>query len=194
MYRYSRVAAAIMAATLVAAVVAPAVISAQDTEEERFRAIAVVMGNVATGRNSSIDIVISRWTTPEEREELLKVLMTGDQDAFRKALAAQEMTGWLKLPNTLRSQFHYAWVRTQREDGSREIIMASDRIIPFVEAWNRPRSFDYDISIIEMELDANNEGSGIAAVGIKFKVEGNNLTIENFGTQPVNLNAIRRTN
>ena len=194
MYKYSRVAAAIMAATLVAAVVAPAVISAQDTEEERYRAIAVVMGNVATGRNSSIDIVISRWTTPEEREELLKVLMTGDQDAFRKALAAQEMTGWLKLPNTLRSQFHYAWVRTQREDGSREIIMASDRIIPFVEAWNRPRSFDYDISIIEMELDANNEGSGIAAVGIKFKVEGNNLTIENFGTQPVNLNAIRRTN
>ena len=43
-------------------------------------------------------------------------------------------------------------------------------------------------------LDENNEGSGIAAVGVKFKVEGNNLTIENFGTQPVNLNAIRKTN
>ena len=193
MHKYSRVAAAVMAVTLIAAVVAPAVIAAQDTEE-RFRAIAVVMGNVATGRNSSIDIVISRWTTPEEREELLEVLMTGDQDAFRKALAAQEMTGWLKLPNTLRSQLHYAWVRSQREDGSREIIMATDRIIPFVEAWNRPRSFDYDISIIEMELDENNEGSGIAAVGVKFLVDGNNLTIENFGTQPVNLNRIRRTN
>ena len=178
---------------LVAAIVAPAIIAAQDSEE-RFRAIAVVMGNVATGRNSSIDIVISRWTTPEEREALLEVLMTGDQNAFRQALTKQEMTGWMRLPDTLRQEFRYAWVRSQREDGSREIIIATDRIIPFVEAWNRPRSFDYDITLIEMELDENNEGSGIAAVGVKFKVEGNNLTIENFGTQPVNLNRIRKTN
>jgi len=194
MYRYSRVAAAMLAATLIAAVVAPAVISAQDTEEERFRAIAVVMGNIATGRNSHIDIVISRWTTPEERQALLEVLMTNDQNAFREALAKQEMTGWMRLPNTLRQEFRYAWVRSQQDDGSREIIIATDRIIPFVEAWNQPRSFDYDVTLIEMELDANNEGSGIAAVGVKFKAEGNSLTIENFGTQPVNLNAIRKTN
>jgi len=194
MYRYTRVAAALMAVTLIATVLVPAVISAQDTEEERFRAIAVVMGNVATGRNSYVDIVISRWTTAEEREELLKVLMTNDQNAFREALTKQEMTGWMRLPDTLRQEFRYAWVRTQRDDGSREIIIATDRIIPFVEAWNRGRSFDYDITLIEMELDANNEGSGIAAVGVKFQVEDNKLTIENFGTQPVNLNSIRKTN
>jgi hypothetical protein len=194
MHKYSRVAAALMAVTLIATVLVPAVISAQDTEEERFRAIAVVMGNVATGRNSNIDIVITRWTTPEEREALLTVLMTEDQNKFREALTKQEMTGWMRLPNTLRQEFRYCWVRSQRDDGSREIIIATDRIIPFVEAWNQPRSFDYDITLIEMELDENNEGSGIAAVGIKFKVDGNNLTIENFGTQPVNLNRIRRTN
>lgn len=194
MHEYLRVAAALMAVTLIAAVLVPAVISAQDTEEERFRAIAVVMGNVATGRNSNIDIVITRWTTPEEREALLEVLMSGDQNAFRQALTKQEMTGWMRLPTTTRQEFRYAWVRSQQEDGSREIILATDRIIPFVEAWNRPRSFDYDVSIIEMELDGNNEGSGIAAVGVKFEVDGNNLTIENFGTQPVNLNRIRRTN
>ena len=193
MHKYSRVAAALMAVTLIAAVVAPAIIAAQDGEE-RFRAIAVVMGNVGTGRNSYVDIVITRWTTPEQRQELLEVLMAGDQDAFRQALTQQEMTGWLRFPSRTRHEFRYAWVRAQREDGSREIILATDRIIPFVEAWNRPRSFDYDITLIEMELDENNEGSGIAAVGIKFKVEGNNLTIENFGTQPVNLNAIRKTN
>ena len=194
MHKSSRLAAAVMAVTLIAAVLVPAVISAQDTEEERFRAIAVVMGNMATGRNSNIDIVISRWTTPEERQGLLEILMTNDQNAFREALTKQEMTGWMRLPNTLRQEFRYAWVRAQQDDGSREIIIATDRIIPFVEAWNRPRSFDYDVTIIEMELDANNEGSGIAAVGVKFKAEGNNLTIENFGTQPVNLNRIRRTN
>ena len=193
MPKYYRPAVAGVIVVLVAAIVAPAIIAAQDSEE-RFRAIAVVMGNVATGRNSSIDIVISRWTTPEEREALLEVLMTGDQNAFRQALTKQEMTGWMRLPDTLRQEFRYAWVRSQREDGSREIIIATDRIIPFVEAWNRPRSFDYDITLIEIELDENNEGSGIAAVGVKFKVEGNNLTIENFGTQPVNLNAIRKTN
>ena len=193
MSKYYRPAVAGVIVVLVAAIVAPAIIGAQDSEE-RFRAIAVVMGNVATGRNSSIDIVISRWTTPEEREALLEVLMTGDQNAFRQALTKQEMTGWMRLPDTLRQEFRYAWVGSQREDGSREIIIATDRIIPFVEAWNRPRSFDYDITLIEMELDENNEGSGIAAVGVKFKVEGNNLTIENFGTQPVNLNAIRKTN
>ena len=193
MPKYYRPAVAGVIVVLVAAIVAPAIIAAQDSEE-RFRAIAVVMGNVATGRNSSIDIVISRWTTPEEREALLEVLMTGDQNAFRQALTRQEMTGWMRLPDTLRQEFRYAWVRSQREDGSREIIIATDRIIPFVEAWNRPRSFDYDISLIELELDANNEGSGMAAVGVKFKVDGNHLTLENFGTQPVNLNAIRKTN
>jgi len=91
MHKYSRVAAALMAVTLIAAVVAPAIIAAQDGEE-RFRAIAVVMGNVATGRNSYVDIVITRWTTPEQRQELLEVLMTGDQDAFRQELSKQEMT------------------------------------------------------------------------------------------------------
>ena len=194
MYKYSRVAAVLMVATLTTAVLAPAVISAQDTQEERFRAVAVVMGNMAAGRNSYLDIVISRWTTPEEREELLTVLMTQDQNTFRETLSKQEMTGWVKLPDSLRLELRYAWVRSQREDGSREIILATDRIIPFVEAWNRPRSFDYDVTLIELELDANNEGSGVAAVGVRFKVEGNSLTIENYGTQPVNLNGIRKTN
>jgi len=194
MYKYSRVAAVLMVATLISAVLAPAVISAQDTQEERFRAVAVVMGNMAAGRNSYLDIVISRWTTPEEREELLTVLMTEDQNTFRETLSKQEMTGWVKLPDSLRQELRYAWVRSQREDGSREIILATDRIIPFVEAWNRPRSFDYDVTLIELELDANNEGSGVAAVGVRFKVEGNSLTIENYGTQPVNLNGIRKTN
>jgi len=178
---------------LVAAIVTPAIIAAQDSEE-RFRAIAVVMGNRATGRNSNIDIVITRWSTPEQRQELLTVLMAGDQDAFRKALADQEMTGWIKLPNTLRQELRFARQTPNSETGGREILMATDRIIPFVEAWNQPRSFDYDVSLIEMELDENNEGSGIAAVGVKFKVDGNKLTIENFGTQPINLNAIRKTN
>jgi hypothetical protein len=193
MQKYSRTAAAIMAALLIAAVLVPAAISAQDTEE-RYRAIAVVMGNMAAGRNSYLDIVITRWTTPEQREELLTILMQGDQDAFRDALAGQEMTGWIKLPETLRQELRYAWVRRQDDDGSREIILATDRIIPFVEAWIRGRSFDYNVSLIEMELDANNEGSGVAAVGVKFKVDGNSLTIENYGTQPVNLNNIRKTN
>lgn len=193
MPRRYRTAIAGMIVVLIALNVTPAIMAAQDGEE-RFRAIAVVMGNIATGRNSYLDIVISRWTTPAEREMLLEVLMQGDQNAFREALARQEMTGWLKLPDTLRHELRYAWVRAQREDGSREIILATDRVIPFVEAWNRPRSFDYDISLIELELDANNEGSGMAAVGVRFKVDGNHLTIENYGTQPVNLNAIRKTN
>jgi hypothetical protein len=188
-----RATIAALVVVLVAALAAPVIMASQDTEE-RFRAIAVVMGNFATGRSSNIDIVISRWTTPEQREELLGILMQGDQNAFREALSKQEMTGWMRLPDTLRQELRYAWVRSSRDDGSREIILATDRIIPFVEAWNRPRSFDYDITLIEMELDANNEGSGIAAVGVKFIVEGNKLTIENYGTQPVNLNRIRKTN
>ncbi len=198
MHRYSKLVIAAVALLLVAAIGAPATTlgieePAQD-EEERFRAIAVVMGARTRGRSSNIDIVITRWTTPEQQQELMEILATDDQDALRRALQDQEMTGWMRLPNTTRQELRYAWQTVDPETGGREIMLATDRIIPFVEAWNRPRTFDYDITLIEMELDVHNEGAGIAAVGVRFSFDEGHLTITNFGTNPVNLNRIRRTN
>jgi len=197
MHEHTRLAIRTLILVLMITIVAPAATPGLEkpaqVEGERFRALAVMMGYLNTGAKRNIDIVISRWTTPEEHEALLEALMAGNQNAFRQALARQEITGWMRWRNGPRYEFRYAWVRSQREDGSREIILATNQITPFGRASNRLETSDDQSTLIEMELDASNEGSRIAAVAIKFKVESNNLAIESFGAQPVNLNDIRRT-
>lgn len=174
MHEHARLAIRTLILLLMVSIVTPAALSGLEkpaqNEEERFRASASNRTYVSPNW-SKIDIVINRWTTPEEREALFEVLMAGDQSAFRQALTRQEMTGWIQFRNSPRNvqsspgnaqsnigqgrykppiEFRYAWVRSQSEDGSREIILATDDIIPFRHEWSRLESFDCRFSLIRI--------------------------------------------
>jgi len=75
-------------------------------------------------------------------------------------------------------------------DGSR-----SGTPVPYWEALNRPRTYDYPLSILVLNLDEDNKGEGTIAIGVrlKFDNENNSLEIENFSSQPVRLTNVRKT-
>jgi len=60
----------------------------------------------------------------------------------------------------------------------------------------RPRWRDYDLTFIVLDIDAEGGGNGQLAVGVQldFQYATKTLVIENFGTEPVRLNSVRRLN
>ncbi len=147
--------------------------SAQEKEakeekiEEKFRAFAVVMGNVATGANTTVQMTVSRWSTDEERTDLLTTLVEKGQEDFIKALRDQEETGFVRVTgrSVSRSAFpsqRLRYAREFREGNMRRIVLALDRPISFREAVNNPRTMDYDLTFIVFDIDEEkNEGEGL---------------------------------
>jgi hypothetical protein len=79
------------------------------------------------------------------------------------------------------------------EDGGRQIVLGTDRPIPFVEARNNPRTMDYPFTIIEIHLNKGDEGDGKIQYASRLYIDKkSNLVIENYGQQPVRFNEIKK--
>jgi hypothetical protein len=159
--------------------------------KETYRASAIALGR---GLASELQITITRWTTDEEREALLKTLVEQGQEAMLKILEKQKETGFMRLPNTMGYRIYYAH---QIQDGkNRRIVIATNRPISMAEAWRNGRSTDYAITLVQLQLDENNKGEGWMGFAVKLKVdpEKKTLAIENYGTDPVQLKSVRKSN
>jgi len=167
----------------------------------RLSAWAVNMSNIGTGRNNVIDIRITRWTTAEERANLLTAMVENGSDALMRALLKLPSHGRLRIPGwqgpdphkvVLGWDLHYAWSTPDPEGGHR-IVLGTDRYITFMEARNQPRVSDYPFTLVELRLDKNGEGVGKASVATKisFDRKKNMMELENYGTEPVRLQQVK---
>ena len=169
---------------------------AQDKKEEkpkpyRFTAFAVNMGSGP--KAFTVDIVLERLSTDEEREGLIAAFVEGGQDKLLPALQKiRPRVGFIRTPNSLGYDLQYAW-RFVNSDGTSRLVIATDRRINFWEARNQPRTIDYPFTIIEMRLDAKGEGEGRMAAGTKISKskDGKTIELENYGISPVALNQIK---
>jgi len=73
-------------------------------------------------------------------------------------------------------------------------VLATDRPISFREASRQLRTLDYPFTVIELRLNKDGEGEGMMSVATKIipDKESNTVTLENWGTQPVQLKLVRR--
>ncbi len=186
--------------------------SAQEKEKkeefkETYEAFAVAMGTsnppvIPSGMTATVQINITRWTTDEEREKLFAVLIEKGQKDLINAIQKEKETGFVRVTGAVaaRNPFPSERLRYAREwdlgEGKRRIVVATDRYISFYEARNQPRTREYDMSILIMDVDAEGNGEGQLAMGVQLKVDNENktLVVENFGTEPVRLTKIRRRN
>ncbi len=182
--------------------------SAQEKKEEfkeTFEAFAVAMGTsnppvIPTGMSTTLQINVTRWTTDEEREKLFAVLVEKGQKDLIDALQDSEETGFVRVTGRTvsRNPFPSERLRYARQidlgEGKRRIVLATDRYISFYEARNQPRTRDYDMSLLVMDVDAEGNGEGQLAMGVQLSVdtEKKTLVIENYGTEPVRLTKIRK--
>ena len=73
-------------------------------------------------------------------------------------------------------------------------MAALDRPIGFREASQQPRSRDYDMTFIVLDVNEKGEGTGQLALAVKMELEPETkrLVVENYGSEPVRLNQVRR--
>lgn len=73
-------------------------------------------------------------------------------------------------------------------------MLATDRYITFWEAANRPRSIDHLFTVIELHINADGKGEGKMSLATRITAEKENklIVLENYATQPVLLNDVRR--
>ena len=157
--------------------------------KEEFSAWAVNMGGAI--KSGTVYITIERWSTPEERAQLIAAFQKGAQDELLKVLQKMPKVGYIRLPQTLAYDLHYAF-QFPTPDGGRNIVIATDRKIARGEVTGGSRSMDYPIELIQMKLDAKGEGEGKVSFATKIYVtDDGNIALENYGTAPVALNNIK---
>src|SRR6266576_737902 len=67
----------------------------------RLTAFAVNMSNVGTGSAGLVEIRITRWSTPDERQRVIDTMVEKGQDALLKLLQDLPEKGRLRLPNRM---------------------------------------------------------------------------------------------
>src|SRR5919198_3198555 len=101
---------------------------------ERLTAFAVDMSNLsARATTGTVDIVIERWSTDQERDQLRAALQEGGPDALLRGLQKiKDPAGYIRTPGSVGYPLRFAR-QIAMSDGGRRIIIATDRPVSFLE-------------------------------------------------------------
>ena len=183
-----------VAAVVATALLVPLSIYGQNAKEH-FTGFAINMNGGP--KTATVDFTIERWSTDAERDQLLAILKE-EKDTYKanekllKALQKMPKVGYIRTTSTLAWDLRYAR-QSPLEDGGRRVVLGTDRPIGFAEARNQGRTMDYPFTIVEVQLDKNDEGVGKILAGTKIFIDkNNNLVLENYGQQPVRFNEIKK--
>jgi hypothetical protein len=163
--------------------------AAGQKEIERFTCFAANLSDTGRAGAGLIEIGIERWSTDAEREALRGTLIDKGPDALLSALQKiKPRVGYMRRPSSLAWDLYYAR-EVKREDGTRQIILASDRPIAFREVVNSTRSEQYAFTIIDIRFDAEGKGTGqlAGAAKVSFNKTTNHIEIESYGSRPIDL-------
>jgi hypothetical protein len=160
---------------------------------ERFNAFAVDLGAPGRASSGQVEFVIERYSTDAERDRLLAVLKEQGPDKLLDVLQGLPRVGYFRTPNSIGYDVKFARKRPG-EDGGEVITLATDRHIGFWEATNRPRTIDYPFTVVEIHMNKDGKGEGKMSLATKvmFDKNNNSIVLENYKTQPVLLNEVKR--
>lgn len=168
---------------------------AQELDEPlRFDAQAVNLSNIQ-GRGTPtarLSIVINRWSTNEERNALLAALKEGGRRSLPDALVSQDRVGTIREIRS-RAEFLRYSRKFDLPDGGQRIILAADRPMGFIEMTRGLRTQDYNVSLVQLDLNAEGEGEGTIFLGaqIAWNEENQQVVVEGFATEPIRLTRVR---
>ena len=158
-------------------------------QPERFIANAVSLSPQYGTGQQTVEIAVDRWSLPSDRERLVMALQKGP-DELLKQLQKTRPVGTIRTPDSLGYDLRYA-LQMPLPEGGRSIVIATDRPIGFWEATNRPRTFDYPFTVIQMNIGRDGMGSGTMSYATKIIAKDNTIELEDFATKPIMLNNIR---
>jgi hypothetical protein len=170
----------------------PAARGTDDDAALRLTAFAVDVA-APRARTGTLEIVIERWTTDQERDRLRGTLMEKGSSALLTALRyVRPRAGYIRGRASLGWDVHFAR-ELPLPEGGRRIIIATDRPMSFWELWRRPRSADYEFTLAEIRLgpDGKGEGKLVTAAKVTWNEAARTVEVENYTFEPVRLNEVR---
>jgi hypothetical protein len=157
-----------------------------DKPIETFTAFAAALG---TGKTAVVQIDIHRWSTDEEREQLLTTLQEFGPDKLVDALQKiRPPVGSIRTPSTVAYDLYYAR-NNPSPDGGRRIVLATNRRVSFRELRKSSRELRYQVTVIEIHIDKDGKGEGklVPAARVSWDKQAKKIEIENYSALPVDL-------
>ncbi len=187
----TKVMRTVVSLALGAALAVPVAVRAADKPEAlRLRAFAVDLNNAA--RTRTLDIVIERWSTPEEIKNFQAASTEGGDDALLRAIQkTKPRCGYVRTETSIPWDLYLA-SETPLPGGGRRIVVASDRPVGYWEAFNPSRLNEYKFSLAEIRLggDGKGEGKAIPYAQMSYDKDTNTFEVENYETLPVRLTQV----
>ena len=113
---------------------------------------------------------MTRWSTDEERDRRVATLLEKELDDLLKVLQELPRAGYIRTPDSLASDLHFARKTPSNNRGDR-IFMATDRYISFWEATARPRTIDDPFTCVEPRVGPAGTGEGKMSLFTKVDVD-----------------------
>lgn len=158
---------------------------------ETFTGTVVGTGGVLGGQSVPFTLRVYRFATPEEARRLSAAYSDGGSQALLRALRKIKKMGILSIDG--RVGYEVGAIFNGQAGDRRQIVVVTARPISQFELRNATRSRDYPFSVLEMNLDADGKGEGIAVAAAKIVLnEGGGITVENFNTYELKLLGVRK--
>ena len=117
---------------------------------------ATAMGtSTQLGKNTSVKIIISQWSTKEDQKTLSDAFKQGQNDGLVKALEKMKSVGRIQIPGTLGYDIAYA-VSVPGPKG-RTVRFVTNRKIAFGEAYRNTQSQAYNLTAGQINIDSADE-------------------------------------
>lgn len=167
---------------------------AQDTPKHETIQATAMGQQRASGKMFSVTINIDSYSTPADQKALIDAFNAGGHDALAKTLRTMKSKGRVAITGTMGYQI--AYIRSFETENGRRIRVVTDRPIQFAEAYVNGRSKDYDLSALEINLNADpKQSDGGLIVAGKFKVDkSQQVFFESYGSGPWRLVNIMERN
>src|SRR5262245_4128433 len=165
-------------------------------------AFAVNMTNVnlPRGNAGTIQIRITGWSAEATRERLISTMLDKGQNALLSALQKEPEQGRISIPGWQGADpqnYRLGWAlrytaRDALPDGGERIVIATDRQMSMWEVRNRPRTYDYPFTLIEIRMPSSGKGEGrmFGATQIRFDKKKNQIVLEQYSAGEIRLNEI----
>ena len=160
---------------------------------ETFTATAAVKTGGGAGATSPLTLVVDHKMSPAEADKFLAAYKTGGAAALRKALVGVKPTGSVKLAAGKPTPTRITLERTT--DKGRLLTVVCDKPILFLGAGipgAKPKA-GYDFAIVDIEVDANGNGSGTLAPAAKVTVKDGAFVVEDYGSERIQLTDVKKT-
>jgi hypothetical protein len=140
-----------------------AVTLANSQDERKIETLdATAMGtSTQLGKTISVKVIISQFSTEEDRAVLVDAFKKGQNQGLVDALSKLKPVGRIAITGTVGSEL--AYIRLMRTDTGRKIRFATNRQIRFGEAYNNSRSTAFNLTAGEFDLNDSdkNKSTGV---------------------------------